>query len=214
VFIQELINDYSPDILFLQETWLLQTETHILNVFNDYNVFSISGVDQNSRILSGRKYGGVACLVKRSPLLQSAVQYNCHNNRMCSLIIPMSNGRKLQIVNVYLPCDNYKDYTVDDTFAACTNDIEQLYLDVKPDLFILGGDLNVDFSRRNAHSNYLCQMLNRLGLNIGWRSDNAITDNTFIGPTGSSCIDHIIMSKNIYDKLTRLHVIDHDLNPP
>ena len=202
-----------PDVLLLQETWLLESESNDLLAFNDYNYVSVSGINQGTRVITGRKHGGIACLWKKS-LPHEVTQYDCKNNRMCSIIITLSNGKSLQLVNAYLPCDNYNNNDVNTQFATCINDIEQIYLTVKPDMFILGGDLNVDFLRGNAHSKYLNQMLTRLKLNIGWSNSSAICDNTFNGPTGSSCIDHYVMTDNIYKNVMKMYALDHDLNPP
>ena len=56
----------SVDILLLQETWIMPDEVRCLdNVHLDFNVFSRSSVN-NQSLLSGRPYGGLSILWRKS----------------------------------------------------------------------------------------------------------------------------------------------------
>ena len=62
-YIQDVIQQYCPSLMCFQETWLIDSNHNVLDhISNDYRSFSVSGVDHQSKILSGRAYGGVAIL--------------------------------------------------------------------------------------------------------------------------------------------------------
>ena len=63
----------SLDILFLQETWLMQHNTNIFeNLNEDFCSFSSSAVEPGE-ILMGRPYGGLTILWRKS------IDYNVQN---------------------------------------------------------------------------------------------------------------------------------------
>ena len=60
-----LCNDY--DVIFLQEHWLCEDELNKLKAVNpDFSAFGVSAIDTQSGILSGRLYGGVGILWRKS----------------------------------------------------------------------------------------------------------------------------------------------------
>ena len=55
------------DIVFLQETWLLDSELDVLNsLSNEYYSKGISAVNTKDKILTGRPHGGIAVLWKKT----------------------------------------------------------------------------------------------------------------------------------------------------
>ena len=62
-FIKKLLLDYHVDIMLLQETWLLDSQLHVLSdLSSDYMHTGKSGVDSDTGILYGRPKGGTAIL--------------------------------------------------------------------------------------------------------------------------------------------------------
>ena len=100
------------DLLFLQETWLLENELNMLNDVNpDFSSFSLSSVNLQDSLLVGRPYGGISILWRKelSPICQ-LLQFD--DNRLLGILISV-NSMDLLFINVYLPyfCnENYPDY--------------------------------------------------------------------------------------------------------
>ncbi len=105
---------------------------------------------------------------------------------------------------------------VENEFMEAMSDLEQSIEDVNADFTILAGDFNVDISRNNAHCNHLLDMCSRQGLKLGWYHDEAHQAPTFVSPDerAKSCIDHFILSPNMFSCIKAVCVIDHVLNPP
>ncbi len=87
--------------------------------------------------------------------------------RICGLVIALCDGRTLFIANAYLPCDNYHTVNVEEYFKDTVNDIDMAIESVSPDYLILGGDLNIDLERDNAHSKYIEDMCERQQVKFG-----------------------------------------------
>ena len=96
----ELCNKY--DIIALQELWILPNETELCNTIHPYfESFSTSSVEVESGILSGRPYGGMG-LLWRKTLDPFVKPVSFHDNRLVGLIIDINNVKTL-IINVYMP---------------------------------------------------------------------------------------------------------------
>ena len=66
-FIELLIAKRNPDFLLLQETWLLSSQLRKLSSLHpNYVAHGISGMDDRQHLISGRRYGGLAILWKKS----------------------------------------------------------------------------------------------------------------------------------------------------
>ncbi len=70
--------------------------------------------------------------------------------------------------------------------------------------FILCGDCNTSFDRNNAHTSYLDDFISRNQFRLTWNNPLAIQDFTYVNNALNhrSCIDHFIVSSNIYSSLT------------
>ena len=62
VAIDELINNYAPDIFLIQEHWLTPANLSKLDVFSNYFAFGSSAMSDTieSGILRGRPFGGAS----------------------------------------------------------------------------------------------------------------------------------------------------------
>ena len=63
-YIKDVLNCHNADLLFLQETWLLEDREHLLGQIDDNYMYTAqSGMDHTEEILQGRPYGGVAIML-------------------------------------------------------------------------------------------------------------------------------------------------------
>ena len=212
-YINDLLTHHKVDILFLQETWLSKGTMNRLNNINaDYNCSGVSGMDE-TQLLSGRPYGGLAILWRKS-ISQHIKQVKHPSKRIMAMTL-CYNDSKCLLINVYMPVDNYKKIHVSDDFIAVCDDIECLIEKYTGYNIIIGGDLNVDFSRGNAHDNYFDSVLDRHHMALGWRLNCAHKEPTFENDncTSSSVIDHFCISDKLTSQLTEIVVVHSALNP-
>ena len=73
--------------------------------------------------------------------------------------------------------------------------------------FIICGDFNTSFSRANAQTTYLSDCIHRYKLTCPWGHNNSKPDFTSnIALNHKSCIDHPIVTKNVYDNIHLYHI--------
>ena len=113
-YIHDILSEERIDIMLLQETWLYKSESKLLdNIHKMYTSCAISGMDETQEIRQGRKYGGVG-IMWHSRISKSVRTYSNHSKRMCGITITLDNEQTLFILNVYLPCDNYRQTQADE----------------------------------------------------------------------------------------------------
>ena len=78
---------------------------------------------------------------------------------------------------------------------------------------IIGGDLNLDFSRKNAHDLYFMDLLYRHNLRPGWQSSVAKSDYTFTNGNAYTQIDHFCLDHYLLCKVIDMYPHDCALNP-
>ena len=104
----------SNDIIYLQETWLAKFELFMLNqIHDDFIGLGVSAFDSSSALLSGRPYGGIAILWKKS--LQGSVKAKVISDRIMVMDIATNLG-VICLYNVYLPTD-YRNTDSHDQFC-------------------------------------------------------------------------------------------------
>ena len=210
-FIKDMLNTEKPDILLIQETFTLQSTQHkVADIHSDYLAFAVSGVDECSEYLHGRPSGGLAVLWKKTidMSIQRIKPMSCHR-RVCA--IRMTAGEsEILICNAYLPNDNYSADNVNNDFSIMCDQIEELIDSQSTKYVILGGDLNVDFRRNNAHSNWIYNMAVRQGLIDTWTLPESKPADTYIAYNHSarSRIDHFMCSNNLAHCVQGLDVLE------
>ncbi len=133
------------DVLLIQEHWLYQDQVNCFHNFVDnIHVHAVSGMDQ-SRIHTGRPYGGCAILWSRS-IKGDVEPIQMNSNRVCGIRIRSHSG-VIMLFNVYLPCDGSGDIsmyneTLDHIVSACN-----LH---DSDMIIVGGDFNTALNRTTS----------------------------------------------------------------
>ncbi|ELU16084.1 hypothetical protein CAPTEDRAFT_187432 [Capitella teleta] len=119
---------------------------------------------ERREFIGGRPFGGVAFLWHRS-LAASTKIVRCENNRLCAIYITMDTTTVL-LVNAYFPCDNHSKTSVDAEYQAALDSALCLWIESDADVIILGGDLNTDISRNNAHSHALNQLAHNMNSDL------------------------------------------------
>ncbi len=80
----------------------------------------------------------------------------------------------------YMPNDNYNMSNVDEGFATVCNEMECIIKHINPHFCLIGGDMNTDFWRDNAHAKWVQDFNDRNNrLNI-WNLSQIIPQDTFV----------------------------------
>ena len=88
-------------MICVQELWLDQSETEILNnTVENFNGYGLSPIDPSDGILTGRKYGGVGFLWNTKLSRIKIIKYE--ENWLLGIEITNEN-KTILIINVYLP---------------------------------------------------------------------------------------------------------------
>ena len=84
----------------------------------------------------------------------------CISNRVCGLLYS-ENDSLTMLLSVYMPCDKNTD---DHVFINVLNTISQLLYKHNPCHIIIGGDMNVDFSRSSPNTRVLSDFITDFNL--------------------------------------------------
>ena len=117
--------EMQPDILYLQEIWLIENVLEHLNqVSDDYMFIERSGVDNKHAIL-GRPHGGLAVFYRKS----------CWECPKCSQqyeTVRLQNKKLLMrytgVTNVYMPCHNMRSTFINPDYLETISDIEKSWI--------------------------------------------------------------------------------------
>ena len=156
---QDIIRQYRPSFLCLQKTWLLDTNSSLLNlVSNEYNAFSISGAHERDKILYGSSPGGVAVLVDTT-IVKNIKPITQASKRVCAVECNYNNMHII-VVSFYMPCDTQYNYICEE-YLDVLNELKLLLYKDDYDEILLTGDWNTDFNRNNMQSKELLNFVNR-----------------------------------------------------
>ena len=93
----------NSDILLVQETWALPDQVGKLNqYFDEYNTYGVSGINA-IELFSGRPYGGVSLLFKKS-MSPNIKLIEIVGKRVCCIGVNTDMGL-VYLFNVYMSCD-------------------------------------------------------------------------------------------------------------
>jgi len=97
------------DVVFLQETWLYNDELHLLSsIHPDFESYGVSAINVEKGIVSGRPYGGLAILWRKSIThLVNICDYK--DPRLLGIVLTCP-GDKLHLINAYLPYQNVANH--------------------------------------------------------------------------------------------------------
>jgi len=203
--IQELINNFQPQVLMVEEHWLTEANLNKFDVFKDYFNFGCSAMSKTveTGILRGRPFGGVLTMIHNS--LRKITETIFCSERFA--IIKIAN---IIIVNIYLPCVG-----TDNRLLIC----EDLFADILawrnqfPSCeWLIAGDFNVNLDNNDNVATFInsfasdqcltrCDvMFNKVG--IVTYSNSALNHN--------SCIDYFLTSST--DCVLNYDIIDPAIN--
>ena len=212
-YIKKILAEDRPDFQCLQETWLQDGNSHMLNkLCSDYMSVSKSGVNNVSDIITGRIPGGVAILYKKS-LCHSVNEILFESRRVCGVRVSMFS-RCYLLINVYLPVDQQSMSTIHVEYEQALNEIEGIINATAFNDVIICGDYNTDFSRNNLQTETLCQFIERNELKIGWDSVRAQRGMTYVNVdlNHASTIDHVLLNDNLFTVIDELRVVSDVMN--
>ena len=132
-----------------------------------------------------------------------------------ALAIQMDHdGQCTILINVYMPCDTYDVHKVNEVFNDIMEEIEGVIATGQANNIILCGDCNTSFERNNAQSKCLSRFVARNDLELCWKHDDARISDTYNHTTlgHHSCIDHFIVSKNVFNKIKCMYVTSNGIN--
>ena len=139
----------SSDIIFLQETWLMDYDTQFLTTICDkFYAEGISSMDCSTQLLAGRPHGGLGILWRKS-LGEKCNIVDLDDTRLLGIEIAINNNDdeiKLLFVNIYMPfdcADNADDFM---QYLSRVNDIFETY--PTPYVYVIG-DLNANVIVKN-----------------------------------------------------------------
>jgi len=210
-YIQSLVNNYSPQIICLQETWQLDDTAYTkLNKLKDFICVHKSSIRDN-KLLVGRPYGGLAVLWHKDIACHVSV-INCTSKYIIPVALQCEN-KKYILINCYLPNDIYSQTYVSNDFLSAVDDIDmEIQRNDNFNGIIIAGDLNVDFRRDNSHTRHINGMLLTHGLVSTWDGNsNVATYQNWASPNQSSCIDHFLVSAHLHT--TPASCYQEPLNP-
>ena len=215
LYLKEFVSLNKCDVLCLQETWLLDVNMDKLsNIHPEFSYCGISGVDSSADVLLGRPHGGVSVLWRKS--LDAVVSViKCDNRRLSAIKLSLSAHFVVLIICLYLPCDNQRIINEHEEFTDVLNDLELLLQCQAHDALILCGDFNTSFDRNNSHTRSLTNFMQRNCLKCVWNHVNVVQDSTYVNLdlNQESCIDHYILTHNLYECVLSSFVYDSSLNP-
>jgi exonuclease III len=201
--INELIDNYNPDVFLLQEHWLTPANLCKFDVFSNYFAFGSSAMSTvvESGMLFGRPFGGVAILIKNT------LRNNCQSIHSSDRYAKVSN---YFIVSLYLPCTGTANRLL--ICEEILNEIwswHEQYIECD---WIIGGDFNVDLdtsdniacvinSFRTRHSLVRCD-------DLFSRAKTATYVNEALHH--QSCLDYMLVTSSA--QVTDYDVIDPDIN--
>ena len=199
------------DFVLLQELCLYASQLHKLKQLGGAaDVTGNSSMDE-SRPLEGRPYGGCAIVYKTS--------LNCHiraitsnHIRLCGVMVAINEVCELLILNAYMPCDTK---TLDgnyDVFVDVLGEVDRLIQIHNPTYFCFGGDLNTDLSRSSPQTMYLKSFMDAHNMVTCIDLPVADVPYTYICHSGTSRIDHLLVSSELVSNVTSCYYIDGHLH--
>ena len=202
--INTLCNHY--DIIFIQEHWLRNDELYLFNTVHcDFTGFGISAIQTDNGFISGRPYGGVGIIWRKSLAKYiSIVQYE--DNRIIGCNVGISDNSML-FVNVYLP---YQCVDNHDDFVLYLGKLTAIINECTTPTIAIVGDFNAKAG--TMFESELLQFVNTCNLNIadyeyfGRSSDTHTYVSDSHGTT--SWLDHYVCSHSMYSAITGMKVID------
>ena len=200
----DLCNSY--DLIFLQEIWLFQHELPLLsNICSDFEGFGTTAMDISNGIMSGRPYGGVAVLVRKSIRKECQV-HTFDDSRLLGITVNTSD-MPCYFLNVYMPyqCDDNYDLFVE-YIGKISSIIEE---SVTSNLIVLG-DFNAAVD--TVFESELLEMCKSHQLVVSDYAAFGRDSGQYTYVSDAHCttswLDHVLCSQDLQRKLRLINVLD------
>ena len=193
--------------MLLQETWLAENENKILYALSDdFFARGVYAMDPSAKLLSGRPFGGLAVLWRRSIAPQCKV-HTYDDTRIMGISIT-SESKQILILNVYMP---YYDGSNLDDYLYYLGKIEDIIDSFQSPYVYVCGDFNANI---NDTSSRFGQQL----LEFCEDSSLVMSDKEFLGVNPSNYtytsdahgtnawIDHILASVSAHDIIDTISI--------
>jgi hypothetical protein len=199
------------DIVFLQETWLLDFEVTMLsNVNNEFYAKGISSIDSSNDIVQGRPHGGMGILWRKA--LGNTCKYVDLSDERLMAIEITSNDKSILLLNIYMPYDC--DDNVDE-FLLYLSKVDSIVEDHSTPYVLCFGDFNANLIKdhyNKLHKRFGVELDNfclALGLVI---SDYRLMCNTdvftFVSEAHNtvSWLDHIVSTVSGHSLIQQVNI--------
>jgi exonuclease III len=220
-YVNQLLNN--NDICVLTEHHLFECELYKLNDINyNYDVYGKAcNLLDNNCVYTGKGFGGVAILWKKS--LSNNIQrcLNLGDDRICVIKLCVDNNIPLYIIGVYLPQRDCTIALFDDYLYNLEYVVERCQQDGN---VVVTGDFNCHFGaecgprgwgKTTSNANKLRLLCERRSLSIAdLQSIGTGPAYSFhVDRVGTSYIDHCLVSLRLFCKILSCEVLnDHILN--
>ena len=190
-FVEQLFS--SCDLVCLQEHWLHKSHLGRLNLNVNLSVLATSGI-RDDDVSVGRPYGGVAIMWKSSH--DVCITRHQTDSRRFNAVSLQLDGCMILLINVYAPCDLRGQLPSADLLDLM-DEIETFVLATPHDGLVFAGGWNCDLQRHTAHRDTVCNFWERFDMLPLSTLPESTVKTSYIGPMGTSLIDHIVASQNI-----------------
>ena len=213
-FIKSVLNKYSPDIIMLQETWLIDSRLNVLGGIDSCYLGNGVAASIDNDLLLGRPKCGLGILWNRTLCKNVKYMVIPSTDRACALELHCDSGCYI-FINLYMPVDNQCKTRVSDEFQDTLDAVELFIQQCAGKHIVIGGDVNVDFIRRNAHDKCFQDFLERNSHIDVYSLQNCNVSYTYNDPHNNcfSCIDHFCISNNLCQSVESAFVCNEPLNP-
>ena len=198
------VNEF--DIIFLQETWLMESELTLLSeISTNHYAVGISSMDTTNGVITGRPYGGIGILWHKSIGPSCTVIRYPKEPRLMAVEV-RANGQKVLFINVYLPfcCDeNLPDFQY---YLAKLNDIIESY--DSPYVVVIG-DFNADTRSTQKFGSELLDFCQDEGLILSdlVHVKDHTNNFTFVSNHGTkSWLDHVMATNSGHSIISNIYI--------
>ena len=187
---------------------------HVLKGLSpDYLAYGVAAT-HDSEVLVGRPKGGLAILWHKS--ISNICKFVAipGTTRACALDISLGD-ENLVVANLYLPVDNQSKTSVSQELIDVFDEVELFVRGCHGKHLIIGGDMNLDIARHNAHDELYKVWCDRIDCTYVHDLPGCEISYTYNDPSNNcfTCIDHFTVSKSLLRSISGANVCYESLNP-
>ena len=192
------------DFILLQETWLSRPELPMLSQINNaFTGYGLSSMDEESQILLGRPFGGIAILWKKCFNAYCSIKrYDC--DRIVGIEFIYGSFTALFLC-VYLPYDCAENY---DDYMFYLSQLLQIIEDFSSPYVYVCGDFNANVFSHSRFGNELLRLCSDNSLCLSDTLFLPSNTYTFISSSHDtvSWLDHVLSTTSGHSLFNSMHV--------